>query len=468
MQTNGIISCISQNKYRIINKAGEGGQGSIWFVESCDANRTQYMLKIINEKNSELRKRKITNIMSLYRKRKEFFSSFESKPFEYALPIDVYNDGGSFGYIMKVACGVTINQMMLQHEFDNMDIDDRIRMVLRISQAIAWLQRMGYCYMDISHNNVFYDSTSDYVSIIDCDNIASNTASKQGKKRFVQGSSFFIAPEVAFGLEYPNIDSDNFSMASMFYIIMTSCTDSPYHGKALYTKTLKPANMLLAAEYTQDDPSYGDDWLVFVHHPHDKRNTIDLSIFKDVEARKRQQLVVDNWKKIPTEIQKLFVEAFANPLSPTSYSARPNASKWENVISSLISKSTIKSPIQSDRAKIEVVFPNGKKTLIEDIVGEILASNIIVGMKGCFGCIVKDGNNYLFFSRSCYMQKVETGAGIQILKNGKSVLIESDMRIYYLALIIPHYERYFTVSTFLFGVLMVDICVKYKKGLFLQ
>ena len=70
MQTNGMISCISQNTYRIIKKGADGGQGSIWFVEACDGKKTPYILKIINEKNNELKNRKIKNIMSL-----RFFSS---------------------------------------------------------------------------------------------------------------------------------------------------------------------------------------------------------------------------------------------------------------------------------------------------------------------------------------------------------------------------------------------------------
>lgn len=431
MQANGIISCISQNKYRVVKKGADGGQGSIWFVEACVGRNTPYILKIINEKNNDLKERKVKNIMSLYRKRKDFFSSFENKSFEYALPIDVYNDNGSFGYVMKIATGVTINQMMLQHEFDNMDIQDRIRMVFRIAQAIAWLQRMGYCYMDISHNNVFYDTVNDYVTIIDCDNIASNTASKQGKKRFVQGSSFFIAPEVAFGLEYPNIDSDNFSMASMFYIIMTSCTDSPYHGKALYSKSLKPANMLLAAEYTQDDPSYGDDWLVFVHHPKDRRNAIDVSLFKDPVAKKRQQLVIDNWKCTPKEIQKLFIEAFSDPLNPASYSARPNASKWENELSSLLSISDEQTAVPASQNRVMVLFPDGRKVSIEDTIGEISAAKVIPGMKGVFGRIVKQDNSYLFYSESYYLQKAETKDKVDVLKRNKAIQITSDTKIYY-------------------------------------
>lgn len=431
MQTNGMISCISQNTYRIVKKGTDGGQGSIWFVEACDGKKTPYVLKIINEKNNELKNRKIKNIMSLYRKRKEFFASFEKKTFEYALPIDVYRDQDSFGYIMKIARGESINQMMLRHEFDQMEIHDRIRMVYKIAQAIAWLQRMGYCYMDISHNNVFYDKARDYVTIIDCDNIASNTESKQGKKRFVQGSSFFIAPEVAFGLEYPNIDSDNFSMASMFYIIMTSCTDSPFHGKALYSKSLKPANMLLAAEYTQDDPSYGDDWLVFVHHPSDRRNAIDLSLFKDPEAKKRQQLVLDNWNRIPKEIRKLFIEAFSDPLNPASYSARPNASKWENELSAHIFAP--KKAVQTSIAckGVSIVFPDGRKTDIEKSIGMIHASDIIPGMKGDFGRIVKQGSTYLFYSESYYAQKAETRDKVDVLKKGKAILIAADTKIYY-------------------------------------
>lgn len=431
MQANGIIKCISQNKYKILKKGEDGGQGSTWFVESCDGSRRQYILKIINEKSGDLRDLKIKNITSLYHKRKDFFSSFENKSFEYALPIDVYHDSGFFGYIMKIAKGVTINQMMLDHEFDNMAINNRIRIVFRISQAIAWLQRMGYCYMDISHNNVFYDTINDYVTIIDCDNISSNSTSKQGKSRFVQGSSFFIAPEVAFGLEYPNIDSDNFAMASMFYIIMTACTDSPYHGKALYNKPIKPANMLLAAEYTQDDPSYGDDWMVFVHHPIDHRNAIDVSLFKDPAAQKRQRLVLENWKNTPIKIQNLFIDAFSDPLNPLSYSKRPDASKWENVLSALNTTPSKRITSATSHTNLTVIFPNGREVNIEDIIGEINASDIIPGMGGLFGRIVKQGNDYLFYSESYYLQKVRTKDKVNVLQKKESIAISSDIVIFY-------------------------------------
>lgn len=425
------IVCKDNSAFEVLSELGSGGQGSLYHVCTADKERKPYVLKIINEKNPTLRQRKIANIRKLKGDRPLLMRSLAGKNFRVALPISLYEEGDAFGYIMEVCPGKDINHLMLEHAFDKMRPTARIRMVGLIAESANWMQLNGYCYQDFSHKNFMYDPDDEKcISVIDCDNLAPSSAVKSGLAAFAGGTGFYMAPEVAFKQCKPSIESDNFALATLFFKIMTGSTDSPYHGRELYSKRPRPATMLDGAIYTLDDPEdYGYDWLTFIFDPDNEVNRPCPAMFKNPSSKASCELMIKNWSKVPLHMRELFYRAFRNPLSEKDRVYRPTAAHWYRATleqppkrRSTVTEKGVPSvkrvkPVSPSvkEGTVRVVLPDGSTVSVIDRV----AVNTVDGR--LFGVIEKKEEKYYFTAFLVY--------ALQYTANKKSeVMVRGDRR----------------------------------------
>lgn len=431
MNIGSVITCNNNSKYKVIKELKTGGQGSVYMIETVPKTPKKYCLKIINEKKEILRNKKIENIKKL-KDDSHLQKNSLMKNFNIALPLAIYEKNGEFGYVMNWYPGREIGDMMIDKCFDSMKLEKKINIVHKLAESGAWLRGSGYCYQDFSHGNFLYDEKNDVISVIDVDNLTSTSSSSSGEACFAKGTSFYIAPEVAFGQCNPSTTSDDYALATLFYKIMTGSTTSPYHGKELYSKNVTPGNMLDAAFYTSDDPDYGYDWLTFVFDKDTTINEVDLS-GNDKKFIAEGKKIIKNWNEVPSEMKELFYLAFKDPLDAVTRKQRPYSKKWlsvtdmKNLKNSNVPLSNPKkdlAPICELEKGARVSLPNGK---IVDVINEF---EVLTSKGFPFGTIKKDEDQYIFISNTMYTLKMKLSKEYKDIKSKESVVLEKGMEIY--------------------------------------
>lgn len=434
MMVNDVVACNDGARYRVTQELRSGGQGRTYLVCEQESGK-EYVFKLLADRDPQRLRRKIENIRRLKDDAANLLRQLRTREFSVALPVSLYDKKGSFGYVMEKCSGKEINDLMLEKRFDRMPTEERIRLVTRIADAMDWFRRAGYCYQDISHKNVMYDASgTGSVSIIDCDNVSA----ERNVTQIVGGTSFFVAPEIAFEGCGHSILTDQYSLAVLLFKIMTGSADSPYHGKKLYSKYPKPADMFDAADLYQDDPSYGTDWLTFIFDPDDKSNRLDLEIFKNPADREKHRIVLDNWRSVPYEVKTLFYRAFRSPLDAATRKKRPHAGEWVQALTqSAKGAQTPPAPTPTPTPTTEQAPTAGglqlklytdEKTFRTVSVEQSLPLYMASGKP--FGTVEKQGEGYRFTSRCLYSVKYYAPSASGTLHMGESVSLCAGMQLY--------------------------------------
>ncbi len=234
---------------------------------------------------------------------------------------------------MNLYRGETIAKMMRNGLFNEMKKVDRVAIAYKILIAARWISTNGLCYQDFSSGNFLYEYESaekakGIVSVIDCDNLATNAAINEGIVPLVKGTGFYSAPEIAFGNSPPSTETDKFALATLFFQIMTGSIDSPYHGRCMANtfSGFFPSSMSEAAELTIEN-GFSTNWLTFIFD----HNGVDNPIWG---PRDEKEMIQRNWNAIPTEIQALFCQAFQNPFNNVvnRRNGRPELDNWKKGI----------------------------------------------------------------------------------------------------------------------------------------
>ena len=235
----------------------------------------------------------------------------------------VFEDG-TFGYAMEL---VDTKKFVSIKTFRTNVQDVRVvcKAIKNFARAMRSVHLSGWCYKDISSNNVYFDPQSGDVRIIDCDNVS------VPKNKTVLGTPNFIAPEV-YETATPDMESDFFSMALVLY---TLCTGAhPLLGK----KVLAYLDSVNGDLYDRMPIVYGRD-AVFVFDPVNKSNEI-----RRYKGRLRNYFdsEISYWETLPDSLRNAFIKTFSDGIKPENKHMRTSDSKWESIADLLIRENTIK------------------------------------------------------------------------------------------------------------------------------
>lgn len=358
MNMNEIID-IKKESYQIIDRVGSGGQGAVWKAKRLSDGKI-FALKIIEENDSNRRREKIHNIQKLINEKLDEKTEAPGKrqQVNHVFPLCYFVDRNTneTGYIMDYVAGETLNKMLMTGKIKKLSIERKLELVKKIATSIRILHDFGYCYTDINWGNFMWNEKDQIMYVIDCENVASRTEINEGKCAFLKGTGFFMAPEVAFGMEKAADNADRYALATLVFRILTNnVLQSAYHGKAMYSAVPACLSMDQVKEY-EDEDDIDKNWRIFIFDKTNKSNSIE-DIFRNSTTperkafRKELDWVIETWKKIDERIKELFYKAFTDPFN---YKNRPSASMWVSVIDEVLGNKktrTMKNNSQSMPAK---------------------------------------------------------------------------------------------------------------------
>jgi serine/threonine protein kinase len=229
-------------------------------------------------------------------------------------PQDVIDSVDGFGYTMDL---VEMNKYITLHELtyhlyikEENYISGAILcdICINIAEAFKTLHSAGYCYKDISSNNIVFNIKTGDVLIFDVDNVVVN-----GETGEIQGTPKFMAPEVILGKTHPNSQSDRFSLASYLFHLLVG--HYPFEGKLRddYVEKVGPLDEKAFQTIYGKNP-------VFCFHPTDKSNNLNSADYTKI---------VERWENtIPLELKQKFIKTFVKGLPFNMRTERTTNSEW--------------------------------------------------------------------------------------------------------------------------------------------
>ncbi|MDO4912431.1 MAG: protein kinase [Lactobacillus sp.] len=158
---------------------------------------------------------------------------YESQNFE--KPLDIFYIDNAVFLVTKFENGSTINDLILNKEFDCLDIKTRIFIFNKIISAINLLNENGFIFRDLSLSNIILSDDLN-IKIIDFDYCIStniNDLSYPGTEIESAGTFGFFNPNI----DVTSIKTDRYSLAKIFYFF---CLPSNYRSlikECDFTKT---------------------------------------------------------------------------------------------------------------------------------------------------------------------------------------------------------------------------------------
>ena len=206
-----------------------------------------------------------------------------------------------------------------------LELGDRLnhyKMCILLSRAVRRIHMAGLAHSDLSYKNVLVDPSQGLSCLIDVDGLV-----VPGKyPPDVVGTPDFIAPEVIRTThlakddperKLPRRETDQHALSVLIYMYL------------LYRHPLRGGKVHDADDEQRDEVLSMGEKALFVEHPTDKSNRINLADAKPTE------LPWSNTSKLPYTItgpylSPLFLQAFTTGLHDPS--SRPSADDWETAL----------------------------------------------------------------------------------------------------------------------------------------
>jgi len=203
---------ISNTTIEVTELLGTGGQGEVYQVtmEGKDyALKWYYPASIIPDQRENL----------------QYLIQAGAPSDRFLWPIELVSYGNSFGYLMNVREKRFEDLTALMNRSITPTFEVLCTVGFELAQNFRLLHLAGLCYRDISWGNVFLDPKTGATLICDNDNVGINRTSSSA----ILGTPMFMAPEIVRGEAYPSIETDLFSLAVLFFLMLMS--HHPLHGQ---------------------------------------------------------------------------------------------------------------------------------------------------------------------------------------------------------------------------------------------
>lgn len=297
-----------QTTLRVVRSLGEGGQGVVYLVEGPSE---QYALKWYHPSQAtDAQRLAIWDLVIQHRPP----GGRAGKRFIWPLDLVTAEDEPGFGYLMKLIDTdrfVDLTKVM-SGRVPAPGLDKLCEICYQLAHSFRALHLAGYCYRDISRNNVLFDANTGDVLICDNDNIGINRASTCQ----IWGTLEYMAPELVRGEEtHPSTQTDLHSLAVLlFYLWMWH---HPFHGEMEYR--------IRCWDLQAKKLIYGER-PVFIWDPHNTENRLPA----DPDYRTAEK----RWQTMcPTSLRDLFTKAFTEGVKDPG--RRVTEGEWQRLFQQL-------------------------------------------------------------------------------------------------------------------------------------
>lgn len=280
----------------VLDVLGSGTQGDVYKV---DVDGRQYAMKWYHTGNND----------PTQRKRLRGLAEKPAPSDRFLWPTIYLQEGDRFGYLMDL-CPTSFKGIHhLLGGAANISFRNLVRMCLQLVTEFRSLHNAGFCYGDVSHNNIFFRPDTGDIRIIDNDNVVVDGSDDFG----VLGTPKYMAPEIVRGEKLPSADTDAFSLAVLIYY--TLMLEHPLHGRREYN--------IHAMDGPAMDQLYGHD-PVFMFDPNDRSNR-PVSGYHDTAKL--------YWDIYPGYLKEAFTKTFTDGLADAR--ARVTNFEWQKILTRL-------------------------------------------------------------------------------------------------------------------------------------
>ena len=191
-----------------------------------------------------------------------------------------------YGYLMDLfPRGVCSHREVVLGRAPQPSLYNLCNISFELAHSFRALHLSGYCYRDISEDNIQFDPVRGYILICDNDNVGVNGQCDIG----IRGTLPFMAPEVILNQQAPSTLTDLHSLAVLLFRFWIA--HHPFHGALEYD--------LMAPDLKDWQNLYGHD-PVFIFNPNDTRNYPPLEY----------KTPLQRWSMCPASIRNTFLRAF--------------------------------------------------------------------------------------------------------------------------------------------------------------
>ena len=271
------IPLANGSSVEIIQKLGEGGQGTVYRVS---VGGKECALKWYHDGAVQNPKKFYQNLESNIAK------GAPTKAFLWPLYLTQQVDN-SFGYIMELRPqNYSEFSDFLLAKVHFASLSAAVNAALNITNGFRELHRNGFSYQDLNDGNFFIDPSTGDVLICDNDNVA-----PYGDNLGIAGKARYMAPEVVRNIKRPDVMTDRFSLAVVLFRLLF--LDHPLEGQRVLNAPCLTEELEL--KFYGKEP-------IFIYDPTDDSNR---------PVRGVHHNAIKFWPVYPKFIQNKFIEALS-------------------------------------------------------------------------------------------------------------------------------------------------------------
>lgn len=212
--SNGMVGRVLAQRYRLIDKLGEGGMGSVWRAEHLELG-TLVAVKLISREVAN-------NPDALERFRREAHAAAALRSPHVVQILDYGVDGNTPFMVMELLEGESLAERLARR--GSLGMDETSRILSQVARAVSKAHSFGIVHRDLKPDNIFlvHNDDEEVAKVLDF-GIAKATGDVTGSASMMTGTGvmlgtpYYMSPEQAAGRRDVDHRTDTWALAVIAY-----------------------------------------------------------------------------------------------------------------------------------------------------------------------------------------------------------------------------------------------------------